>query len=36
VQGLGTRLDTDVVVTQIQSKSEGADHDEFSIQYKPN
>ncbi|MBD1921774.1 heme NO-binding domain-containing protein [Microcoleus sp. FACHB-831] len=36
VQGLGTRLDTDVVVTQIQTKSEGADHDEFSIQYKPH
>jgi hypothetical protein len=36
VQGLGTRLDTDVVITQIQTKSEGADHDEFSIQYKPH
>ena len=36
VKGLGTRLNTDVKVTQIQSKSEGADHDEFSILYKPN
>jgi hypothetical protein len=36
VQGLGIRLNTEVEVTQIQSKSEGADHDEFTIQYKPN
>lgn len=36
VKGLGTHLNTDVEVTQTQSKSDGADHDEFTIQYKPN
>ncbi len=34
VKGLGTRFDTEVEVTQIQSREEGADHDEFSIKYK--
>jgi hypothetical protein len=36
VKGLGTHLNTDVEVTQVQSKSDGADHDEFTIQYNPN
>lgn len=34
VKGLGTRFDTEVEVTQIQSREEGADHDAFSIKYK--
>ena len=33
VQGLGTRLNTDVEITQVQSRSDGADHDEFAIRY---
>lgn len=36
VQGLGTRFDTEVEVTQTQSKNEETDHDEFLIKYKPN
>lgn len=36
VKGLGTRFDTDVEVTQTQSREEGADHDEFLIKYKEN
>jgi hypothetical protein len=36
VKGLGSRFDTEVAVTQTQSKAEGADHDEFLVQYKPN
>lgn len=35
VKGLGTRLNTDVEVSQIESKSEGADRDRFLIRYKP-
>ncbi|MEL6501456.1 MAG: heme NO-binding domain-containing protein [Bacteroidota bacterium] len=35
VKGLGTRLHTDVEVTQVQHTSEGADHDEFVIHYTP-
>jgi Haem-NO-binding len=34
VQGLGKRFDTDVEVTQTQSREEGDDRDEFSIKYK--
>ncbi|MBD1856928.1 MULTISPECIES: heme NO-binding domain-containing protein [Leptolyngbya] len=33
VKGLGNRFETEVEVTQTQSKAEGADHDEFVIQY---
>lgn len=36
VKGLGDRFDTEVDVVHIQQKSEGADHDEFSIQYREN
>jgi Haem-NO-binding len=36
VKGLGNRFDTDVEVTQTLHRSEGADHDEFSIKYQPN
>lgn len=36
VKGLGARFNTDVEVTQLQSKADGAEHDEFSIRYKPN
>lgn len=35
VKGLGDRLDTEVDIQQTQSREDGADHDEFSIQYKP-
>lgn len=35
VQGLGKRFDTEVEVTQTQSREEGDDHDEFSVKYKP-
>lgn len=34
VKGLGNRFDTDVEVTQTQSKDDGAEHDEFLIKYK--
>ncbi|MGH1392847.1 MAG: heme NO-binding domain-containing protein [Trichormus sp.] len=34
VKGLGERFNTDVEVTQTQSKADGADHDQFSIRYK--
>ncbi|OLP16557.1 heme NO-binding protein [Leptolyngbya sp. 'hensonii'] len=34
VKGLGTRFDTEVDVTQTQSRETGADHDEFQINYK--
>lgn len=36
VKGLGTRFDTEVEVEQTQSRDEGADHDEFLIQYQPH
>jgi hypothetical protein len=36
VKGLGTRFDTEVDISQTQSREEGADHDEFLIKYKPN
>ncbi|MBW4688660.1 MAG: heme NO-binding domain-containing protein [Komarekiella atlantica HA4396-MV6] len=36
VKGLGTRFDTEVHVTQTQSRDEGAEHDEFLVLYKPN
>lgn len=35
VKGLGERFHTDVEVIQTQNKADGADHDEFSIRYKP-
>jgi Haem-NO-binding len=36
VKGLGKRFDTEVEVTQTQSREDGADRDEFSIEYKQN
>ncbi|PLZ28738.1 heme NO-binding domain-containing protein [Fischerella thermalis] len=35
VKGLGKRFDTEVDITQTQSRDEGADHDEFLVKYKP-
>lgn len=34
VKGLGARFNQDLEITQIQDRQQGADHDEFSIQYK--
>jgi Haem-NO-binding len=34
VKGLGSRFDTEVDVTQVKSREEGAEHDEFLIKYK--
>lgn len=34
IKGLGTRFNTEVEVTQTQSREEGATHDEFSIRYQ--
>jgi hypothetical protein len=34
VKGLGNRFETDVEVKQTLYRSEGADHDEFSVKYK--
>ncbi len=36
VKGLGTRFDTEVEIMQTQSKSDGAEHDEFLVKHKPN
>jgi hypothetical protein len=36
VKGLGTRFDTEVDITQTQSRDNGAEHDEFLVKYKPN
>ncbi|MBR8835570.1 MAG: heme NO-binding domain-containing protein [Stigonema ocellatum SAG 48.90 = DSM 106950] len=36
IKGLGTRFDTEVDITQTQSRDEGAEHDEFLVKYKPN
>jgi hypothetical protein len=36
VRGLGTRFETEVNVVQTQSRENGADHDEFLVEYKPN
>lgn len=36
VKGLGTRFNTEVNVTQTQNREEGAEHDVFFIEYKPN
>jgi len=36
VEGLGKRFDTEVDVTQTQTRDEGANHDEFSIKYRAN
>ncbi|MEH2035291.1 heme NO-binding domain-containing protein [Nostoc sp.] len=36
VKGLGTKFDTEVEITQIQSRDDGAEHDEFLVIYKPN
>jgi predicted hydrocarbon binding protein len=36
VKGLGNRFDTEVEVDQTKSRDQGADHDEFLINYKPN
>ncbi len=35
VEGLGERLETEVDISQTQSREEGADHDQFSVKYKP-
>jgi len=34
VEGLGERFTTDVEVTQIQAREQGADHDVFSVTYQ--
>lgn len=34
VRGLGKRFNTDIDITHTQSRSEGADHDTFSIKYQ--
>jgi hypothetical protein len=36
VKGLGNRFDTEVHITQTESRDEGAEHDEFLVIYKPN
>ncbi|HYW22417.1 MAG TPA: heme NO-binding domain-containing protein [Nodularia sp. (in: cyanobacteria)] len=36
VKGLGSRFDTEVEITQTQSKNDGAEHDEFLVKHKPN
>ncbi|MFN6465501.1 MAG: heme NO-binding domain-containing protein [Nostoc sp. DedVER02] len=36
VKGLGTRFNTEVNITQTQNREEGAEHDVFFIEYKPN
>ncbi len=36
LEGLGKRFDTTVEVTQTQSREEGHDHDEFSVNYQAN
>ncbi|MBG1261622.1 heme NO-binding domain-containing protein [Nostoc commune] len=36
VKGLGTRFNTEVNVTQTENREEGAEHDVFLIEYKPN
>jgi hypothetical protein len=36
VKGLGHRFQTQVDITQISDRDEGADHDEFSINVKPS
>jgi hypothetical protein len=35
VKGLGQRFDTEVEISQTQSREEGAEHDEFLVKYKP-
>ena len=35
VEGLGDRFETPVEVEQLASRSEGADHDVFSVRYEP-
>lgn len=34
VQGLGVRFETEVDITQTQSREDGAEHDEFLVKYK--
>jgi hypothetical protein len=36
VKGLGNRFDTEVEITQTQSKEDGAEYDEFIVKHKPN
>lgn len=36
VKGLGNRFDTEVDISQTQSRDAGADHDEFLVKYQPN
>lgn len=35
VRGLGEMFDTEVTIQHTRSKAEGADHDEFAVQYAP-
>jgi hypothetical protein len=35
VKGLGARFETEVEITQTQSRDDGAEHDEFLVKYKP-
>ncbi|MBE9006725.1 heme NO-binding domain-containing protein [Fortiea sp. LEGE XX443] len=36
VKGLGARFETEVDITQTQSRDDGAEHDEFLVKYKPH
>ncbi len=36
VKGLGERFNTEVTISQIQNRENGADHDEFLVKYKQN
>lgn len=36
IKGLGSRFNTEVKVTLVESREQGANHDEFLIQYKPD
>lgn len=36
VKGLGKRFQTEIEITQTSSRDEGAEHDEFSIDFKTN
>jgi hypothetical protein len=36
IKGVGDRFDTDVEISQTQSRENGAEHDEFMIRYKEN
>ncbi|AFY51058.1 heme NO binding protein [Nostoc sp. PCC 7524] len=36
VKGLGIRFETEVDITQTQSRNDGYEHDEFLVKYKPH